>query len=364
MNKNVKDALTDIRDQIVEEDLEREKSSKKLGFFSQKRILSNVEKNEGQERSKKARKISPKILVAWAASLVLILLIAEFSNINLAYLFNARSENPNMMDEQKSEEASSPNDYNPEGAELGMGDDDSDKKKNDGSLGNIAEINQKANEKIIYHFNYQLQTLDFDKSNDQLMTLIRSSSSYIEEAEINLDQALKNANILVRVPKDKAKNFQENLGKLATVTSQYITSTNMTKEYRDLEADKLTQDIKEKKLQELLSKAESFDDIMKIEGELAIIASKKAQLEKKMADIDHDVDYHFFSITIREVKKVDDPVGKKITFLDRLEKQFQASLVSFVNFLENTLILLVRNWILILVILALGVFVYKKFRRP
>ncbi len=362
-DKNLKEALTSIRDQMVEEDLDREKNSDQLSEFNEKRILFSLNQEKKSRRKDTFKKaFTIKSVLALAASLVIIVSVLALSPIIFSGFWGAGFQ---MLTDNKSEDSEAyPNTPKEEDSLSDEGMDAKENEKQGLEGGSYTyNLNDSPDKKIIYRFYYNLQTLEFDKARDDLMKLVEKTSSYVEEANIKLYDDAKNANFIIRVPRDKSKDFQKSLGQVGTIVTQNIYSEDLTKQYRDLEADKTTQDIKEEKLQGLLKKAESFDEIIKVENELSKVESQKAQIKKHMADIDHDVDYQFFTVELSEVKKVDNPVGQKPSFGDKISQQFQESLSALGRFFENLALFIVRNWILILIILAAGIVIYKKVKK-
>lgn len=231
---------------------------------------------------------------------------------------------------------------------------------------NGAKVYQTATdtkEKIVYKFHYSLETKNLNVTEDRLNKIIKDTGSYISDVNVRTASYGKSADYTVRVPKQKSEDFQKAIAETANVISQTMTSENYTNRYRDLETDKITSDIKEEKLQALLKKAETFEDIMKIETELANIGAKKVQTAKELSDIDLDVDYQYFNISIREVKEPSKPVTEKITFGDKIERNFNKSIESAKALGEGLILLVVRFWIFFLVMAIVAVVLIRVIKK-
>ena len=359
MNDKLKDALTDIRDEMVNEDLKREQSAEKLSQTAEKKILNTNRKGKFDIKG-----IFNKKVIAIAASILVV--IAAY--ITLPYVLNgfgSKSTNidmkkaDNKVDMRYDSKDAAPTESAPDSKEAAKSEEASV-----GADSYVYPTNQKDDsQKIVYRFFYDVQTLDFKKTEAKLKSVISQTNSYIANADIFMKGELMSGEFLIRVPKENSNKFQESIAGLGTIISQSVSSDDLTKEYRDLEADKLTQDIKEKKLQELLKGAKNFEDIIKIQGELSEIESRKIQLQKQISEIDHDVYYQYFSVSLREVKKAEDPVGKKVTFFDKLRTQFEQSIIDVINFFEGLILFIIRNWIIILILALAAVFGYKKYKK-
>lgn len=368
---NLKDSLTQVRDEMVQEDLEKEKTAPDLSPEAEKKILKK------KKSPINLRSFFNKKVLAIAASLALVLgaIFAVPQIFRMGSSVDKSAERPSTAPDSKYEVEVAKDPYDdykeeaseapPKGSEAPT-EGSPEKESGSDNIGSNPSVYptspESPTQKIVYRFDYLIQTLDYSKSETSLKKLITSTGSYISNAEVSMNNDLKNASFLVRVPREKSTAFQEGISGIGTVTSQSISSTDMTKSYRDLDAEKTTQDIKEKKLQELLKKAEKFEDILAIQNELSIIESRKVQLTKDMAEIDHDVDYQYFDISLLEVRKTGEPVGKKITFADKIGMQFASSLEDISNFFQGIVLLLVRNWLVIIILAAVGYFLVKKFK--
>lgn len=351
MNDKLNKALTYIRDEMVEEDSIKEQNSENLSQITEKKILNKAKKQKFNLKG-----VLNKKLIGLAASIVVV--ISAF--IIMPYALNgfgAKSTKKDLMVESRQNmKADSKMDTSKENSKAEESEIDSDNF--------IFPINQDdKSQKIVYRFFYDIQTRNFKNTESNLKKLVNQTKGYISNADIFMNGRLMRGEFLIRVPKENSTKFQESINGLGTVISQNLSSEDLTKQYRDLEADKLTQDIKEKKLQELLKEAKNFEDIIKIQGELSKIESIKIQLKKQLSEIDHDVDYQYFTISLTEVEKTDDPVGKKVTFLDNIKKQFLLSLTDFVNFIEGLALMIIRNWILVLIVIIVIIFAFNKFKK-
>lgn len=221
------------------------------------------------------------------------------------------------------------------------------------------------NQKIIYTFNYLIDTLDFTKAEEELMRVVKETNSYLSDIEVKYDYGNKNGMFLVRVPKESSEAFQEKITKVGIVTSHSLSSDDMTQYYKDVEADKKITEIKEERLLELLKKSTKIEDMIKLEKELSELAFNKMQYDKDLRDIDHDVKYQTFKITIKEVVKTGKPVTKPINFNTKLEREFKDSIDGVKSFIESSILIFVRWWIPILgaIIVSTIILLAEKKRR-
>jgi len=360
--KDIKESLEEIRDEMVDEDQEKLKSSAKLNRKAEEKIINN-----SKPSGKVIQLLNSKKLLRYAATLAIIIATIAIMPMILGN-FGGKSGAPDSetakTETKSANESSAPSesgDYKSEESPAESTDSKNTADQSGVESGQVyPTLPEDSKEKIVYRFSYALQTLDYKKSEDKLMTLIKDTGSYVENAQIrDSGESLKTATYLVRVPKEKSSDFQAKVSSIGSLISRNISSENMTKQYRDMESNKKTLDIKEERLQELLKKSDKINDMIIIESKLAEIAAQKERLTKDMDDIDHDVKYQYFNLELREVKKTDPEIDKEDNFIQKLGKQFLYSIDDFVNIISSLALLLVRNWILLLVLAIIVITLWK-----
>ena len=384
MKDLLKDTLEEMTQEMIKEDRIKEENSPDLRKDFAKDLFAinedqtadrAFEDPEGVEESANKKIRRPwrfKNIIGIAAALAL-LTLAVPSLLNLIGMgSNSPYSNSNPVlpphlvtkgedaVEFESEEAS------PEGSLdtpiVGSADDvtDSSGSESSGQVSSLPSIPQKSDEKIIYHFDYELQTTNYEETDQSLKQLLNSTNSYIEEANIwqTGDDTIK-ASYLIRVPRLKSRQFQESIQDLATITRQSVSTENRSQSYKDMTAYLTTLNIKEKRMQALLERAEKMEDIILLENQLADILSQKEYLNKEVDQIEYDVDYQFFSLNITEVKEIDQLIKKDASFSDKLIREFSNSIKILKTSLASLLLIFARYWTLILItVLVLALIVH------
>lgn len=381
MKKNLKDALTDVRDEMVTNDEKLEMNSEKISASAQDRISKKWDRP-------KILNLFTKRNLAIAASFILIIAMLAGPIMNAigsmflmgstsSYDYNTVEKSKNLTGSDRDSAPSAgidgvaTDDFKPEmpTEESPMESMPQEMPSTGGGTGQVEifpTLPSNSSEKIIYTFKYKFETIDFDKSTKALNDIISKTNSYIEHANTtSYSGELTFAEYLVRVPKDKSSEFQSAMNGLGVITNHSISSENRTKEYKDMDVLKQTLEIKEKRYQALLEKAETVEDMMNIESRLAEVEMQKSFLKQNLDSIDHDVDYQYFNLTIQEVKETADPVGKVPTFFERMGREFVNAFASFFIFLQELVLYIIRNFIFLLILLILLIFIYVKWiRKP
>lgn len=370
-DKDLKNELTQIRDDMIKEDENKIKDVKGLSDISSKKIINKVnDKKDKGFFTRPIKAVAATLGIAIALYLIWPYILfggglgssAPTSNSaqkeekpsTAQYKDDVNNTSPPAQSKPKNNEK--PSQVAPDGAtsmENGI--------KGESYL--YPTLPEDSKEKIIYSFTFNIESLDFKKTEEDLLALIEKTNSYVENADIyRQNENNTTAKYLVRVPRKNSSQFQTDVQAIGNVTYQSISSENKTKEYKDKEAEKTTLDIKEERLQELLKKADNFEDMILVEKELADIQAKKENINKDLASIDHDVDYQFFNINIESVKQISDPINEETSFFQKLGKEFNKSIEMFLRFLESLAYFITRNWIIIIAVIAVLLIVNKKIK--
>ena len=223
-----------------------------------------------------------------------------------------------------------------------------------------AETLSKTEEKIVYTGNINVETTDYQAS---LATLTELETKY-NAVVTSSDESTYNNNrhylyLTVRVPSGQFHDFMNGSSVLGAVRNQSINRTDITKTYNDhtIEADALK--IQLTRLQEMLAKAETIEDMLAIEDRLLNVETRLNQLNSAIDNMDMDVAYSTVNISINEVIQYSPGTKKDATFLDRLKIAFEDSWDITKNFVETVLFTLIRYFPVIVIISAL----YYAFRR-
>lgn len=112
----------------------------------------------------------------------------------------------------------------------------------------------------------------------------------------------------IRVPTNQMKPLMDGLCELGTVTSRRMTEEDVTEQWRDLEAALANKRKLRDRLRELLSKAETVEEMLKVETELERVQTELDQMEGRMKSLRNQVALAEVQFTA-EKKKIPGPVG-------------------------------------------------------
>lgn len=181
--------------------------------------------------------------------------------------------------------------------------------------------------KIIYSSSYEISTEEYEKSISVLDSLCRKYGAYYERAENygeKTEYTSRRAVYTVRIPKNNYKAFTSEAGTVGTITHSSEQNKDITEQYFDTEARLGSAKIREERLLEILSNAKSLDDVLALERELADVRYEIESYSGTLRKYDSLVSYSTATFTIREVKKVVDPVTEKTALGKKLSSALES----------------------------------------
>ena len=179
------------------------------------------------------------------------------------------------------------------------------------------------NRKLIQTFRINAETEDLNTLLSQLNSQIAQLSGYVEGQNVYNGSAYsgrryRNAELTVRIPADQVESFVNQMSQIANVVSSNKTVEDITLKYVSTESRMKALQTEEARLLELLSKAETMDDLLTIEKRLTEVRYELESVTSSLRVYDNRVDYATVHLTVNEVKEytvVDDPetVGERIS---------------------------------------------------
>ena len=199
--------------------------------------------------------------------------------------------------------------------------------------------NPSPKRKLIKNVQMELETKEFDKVTAAISNRVAQLGGYIENSSISnpnsYDQYVgrRNMNITARIPCDRLDEFVQQVETEGNVTYKNENVTDITLQYTDTESRKKSLLTEQERLNELMKKAETVEDIIAIESRLSEVRYQLESIESQLRTYDNQVDYSTVNININEV--VDYTPVKETSVWERISEGFKASLISVGNFFEN-----------------------------
>lgn len=166
----------------------------------------------------------------------------------------------------------------------------------------------KSNEtrKLITTVSMSIEVKDAASYNTSLQNLVAKYQGYIESSSIGPDysgdEATKLYQYTIRIPTDRFSDFLSNAQEGVSVTDQYTQTQDVTLTYTDMEAHKRALKKEEETLENILSEAETTDDLIKIQAQLTDVRYQLDSLESQLRVYDNQVDYSTLDLTVSQVQ--------------------------------------------------------------
>ncbi len=228
-----------------------------------------------------------------------------------------------------------------------------------------------VSEKIIYRFNMDIETLEYDKTITDLESLITKYGGFIESSEsygksINSSgKSRRSSHIVAKIPTSSKNSFAEDLKSIGNITRESKSAENVTRQYYDLDSRIQSLEIQQQRLLDILAKANSVEEILQVENELSNVRYKLESYTTDIKQLEHLTAYSTYTLNISEVVEYSDEPIYNPNFFERMGRDIKDSFDSFLDFLEGTLtvIIFLFPYIVIGVVIAVLVVVLVKRKR-
>jgi hypothetical protein len=109
----------------------------------------------------------------------------------------------------------------------------------------------------------------------------------------------------IKVPAEKFEGSFQNIIGMGTLINQNSTSNDITLQYRDIEARVTNLKVQEKHLQEIMTKAKTVEETLKVEVELNRVRTEIDIMTGNLKNWDQLVEYSTIYVNMTEVKEAE-----------------------------------------------------------
>ncbi len=217
--------------------------------------------------------------------------------------------------------------------------------------------------KIIYTAELDLETTGFDDAVKSLADLTAELGGYYESSTLSNGGTYRSASYTVRVPAENYRVFLDRAGSACHLLNLYEYTDDVSMVYYDTAGRLETQQAKLERLQELLSRAESMEDIIAIESAVAETEEQIDRLSGELRHYDAQVDYSTVNLYLREVYRLSNVEEPAQGFGSRMLAALKSGLNGFVAGMENLAVALAYGWLWLLLAAVIAVVVILLVRR-
>ena len=213
-----------------------------------------------------------------------------------------------------------------------------------GESGNATKL--PANQKLVRKIWLEAETEDMDALLKTVEGRIAELGGYVEDRKmengsIYSSRRYRYGSMTVRIPADKLDSFVGDVSGAANIVSNRETTEDVTLSYVENESKVTALETEQTRLLELLAKAESMEDILKIESRLTKIREELETVKSKLRVYDNLVNYGTVYLDITEVREYTVVEPEPETIWQRMGTGIVKSWKNMVKGLGNLLVFLV-----------------------
>ena len=185
------------------------------------------------------------------------------------------------------------------------------------------------NSKLIRTVIMEAQTKQYEQVVTALDAHILALGGYIENREAYNGSEYNNyrnrhCNMVIRIPAGKLNEFVAHVNDNFNVTNTNESVENITLQYADTASRVEALEVEQDRLLELLEKADSLADILKIEDRLSEVRYQLTSYASRLRVMDNQVTYATVHLSIREVEEL--TPTEEPTVWERISRGFTSSL--------------------------------------
>lgn len=170
-----------------------------------------------------------------------------------------------------------------------------------------AEISATA-QKLIRKIWLNAETEDLDSLLSQVEQRIGELNGYVEAREVRNGsdynaRRYRSASLTIRIPANQLNDFVDHVSDKANIISSNETADDITLSYVATQSRITALETEHTRLLELLAKAETMEDLLKIESRLTNVRTELEQVTSQLRLYDNMVDYGTIYLSITEVKE-------------------------------------------------------------
>lgn len=183
-----------------------------------------------------------------------------------------------------------------------------DETAEEGGSAQTPEVQETAR-KLIRNVNLEVETETFDDLLSTVRKRTEQFGGYIEESYTYNGSSYsgnrrRNANLTIRVPAEHLDEFLENMAEVSNVISRNESVTDVTLQYVDMESHKKALLAEQERLLDLLTRAESIEDIISLEERLSEVRYQLESMESQLRVLENQVSYSTVYLYVNEVMKL------------------------------------------------------------
>lgn len=217
-----------------------------------------------------------------------------------------------------------------------------------------------SDRKIVKTLNLTAETKDFDSAVDYIQTYVEKytgqiTNSHIDSGRKDIKNYRKYAHFTIKVPAEKLDSFLDEIGGGINIISKNLNIEDVTDTYDDSESRKKSLLLEQEKLNSLMARATSVEDMVKIEDKLSNVRYELENIEKRLKRLDGRIIYSTIELTLEQVVTYTEDIDTKDYSIEGILKQLKANFRATIRYIKNALIYLFVHLPSIIFVLILSI---------
>lgn len=224
----------------------------------------------------------------------------------------------------------------------------------------VTGANVAEGRKLIKTMDFTVETLDLEAFMNDLRAKVDAAGGYIEnmnEGKTSYYNDTPWAYFTIRIPETKLIEFASYIENYSNVTAHSENTQDITLSYSDTENLKEMYETEQKKLMEMLEKAENMEDMIAIETRLAEVRYQLESVASQLRIYDNQVDYSTIYVNVTEVEHLTQPDSEaaETKMSEGLKKSWDNLIKGLKNFGIGFVVYL--PYIIFIVIIAVAIII-------
>ena len=225
---------------------------------------------------------------------------------------------------------------------------------------------QPQQEKIIRSARIELSTREFEKDHAAILQALTQAGGRVQDTSLyNNYGSLRTLYMTLRIPSDRLDQVINALKGVGRLVSFNESAEDVSEQYADMENRLKTQQTKMERLQVLLTKAETVEDLITVETSISDTQYEIDRLTGQLRGMDSKVDYSTLNVTLNELSPAQTSQDKEESLWERIKNGAAAAWDKFVYLLADFVVFLsiALPYLIILAIVILIIYYIIKRRK-
>ena len=218
-----------------------------------------------------------------------------------------------------------------------------------------------ASRKIIYTADMTLETTEFDQAMEKLKDMVDKYGGYISRSNLyGYSPEYREQNFQIRIPAEHYQDFMSSAVSIGNIIRKNESVNDITAKYMDTEARLQVFRTEKARLEELMKKAETMEDILILDERISQVQSDIEGYEAQMRAMNDQVAMCTIDVTIEEVV-IYTPTDT--LFSTELLTAIKSGWTDFVELLQNIILALAYNSFTLVFFGSIGLVGYRIYRK-